>query len=74
MRHFENERKVFKKKYKKRIQFQKRKENVIITIKKDISPKSINRLRLIMRKSTILKKNENERFKKSLSQKNLEKP
>jgi hypothetical protein len=65
IRHFENERGAFKKKRKKKGQLLKKKENTIIAVRKDISLKSVNRLRLIMRKSTILKRNENERLKKS---------
>jgi hypothetical protein len=67
MQHSENEKRAFKRKCKSKIQFQKRKENVTIAAKKVISLKNINRLRLIMRKSIILKRNENGGLKKSLS-------
>jgi hypothetical protein len=67
MRYSENERETFKKRYKKEAQFQKRKENAIIAVRKDILLENINRLKLIIRKSIILKKNENEEFKKSLN-------
>jgi hypothetical protein len=52
----------------------KRKESAIIAVKKDISPESIDCLRLIIRRPTIPKRNEDEEFKKSLSRKDLEKP
>jgi hypothetical protein len=67
MRPSENEKEIFKKKRKKRAQLLKKKENAIITAKKNISPKNIDRLKLIIRKSIILKRNENERLKKSLN-------
>jgi hypothetical protein len=67
MWHSENEKKIFKKRYKKGAHLQKKKENAIIAVKKDISPKNTDRLKLIMRRPTIPKKNENERFKKSLN-------
>jgi hypothetical protein len=67
MRHSENERGAFKRKCKNRAQLQKKKENIIIAARKNISPESADRLKLIMRKLIISKKNENERFKKSLS-------
>jgi hypothetical protein len=67
MRHSENGRETFKKRYKEKAQFQKRKKSATITAKKNISPKSIDCLKSIMRRSIILKKNENEGFKKSLN-------
>jgi hypothetical protein len=67
MRYSENEKEAFKKRYKKGAQLQKKKENVSIVKRKDISLKNIDRPKLIMRKSTILKRNENERLKKSLN-------
>jgi hypothetical protein len=67
MRHFESERGTFKKRRKNRAYLQKKKENAIIAVRKDISPGNANRLRLIMRKPTISKRNEDERLKKSLS-------
>jgi hypothetical protein len=73
MRYSAKEREIFKKRRKDRAQLQKRKENAIIAVRKDISPESIDRLKLIMRKSTILKRNENEGSKKSLNREDLEK-
>jgi hypothetical protein len=67
MRYFENEKKISKKRRKNRAYLQKKKESVIIAVKRNISLKSVNRLKLIMRKSIILKKNKNEEFKKSLN-------
>jgi hypothetical protein len=67
MRHFENEKRAFKKGRKNRAYLQKKKENTIIAAKKDTSPESTNRPKLIMRKSTIPKKNENEKLRKSLN-------
>jgi hypothetical protein len=67
MRHSENEKETFKKKRKKGAQLPKRKENTIIITKKNISPRNIDRPKLIMRKSIILKKNKNKRLKKSLN-------
>jgi hypothetical protein len=67
MRHFESGKKAFKKRRKKRAQFQKRKKNAIITVKRDTSLESADRLKLIMRRPTILKRNENEKLKKSLN-------
>jgi hypothetical protein len=67
MRRFENEKKAFKKRYKKGAKFLKRKESTIIAVRKDISLKSIDYLRLTMRRSIILKKNEDEELKKSLN-------
>jgi hypothetical protein len=73
MRHSEKEKKAFKKKHKKKARLQKRKESAIITAKKIISPENTDRLRPIMRKSTIPKKNKNEKLRKSLNRENLEK-
>jgi hypothetical protein len=74
MRRSENEKGIFKKRYKKESQLLKRKENAIITVKKNISPKNIDYLKLIIQKPTISKRNENEKLKKSLSKKDLGKP
>jgi hypothetical protein len=73
MRRFESGKEIFKKKRKKGAQFQKKKKSAIITARKNILSENINRLKLIMRKPIILKKNENKRFRKSLSRENLEK-
>jgi hypothetical protein len=73
MRHSENKKKVFKKRRKEGAQLQKRKKSAIIAARKDISPRSVNRPKLIMRKPTIPKKNENEKLKKSPNRENLEK-
>jgi hypothetical protein len=67
MRYSENERKVFKRKCKSKAQFQKRKENIIIAVRKDISLKNADYPRLIMRKPIILKRSEDGRLKKSFS-------
>jgi hypothetical protein len=67
MRHFENEKGASKKRRKNRAYFQKRKESTIITIKKNILLKSVDRLKLIIRKPIIPKRNEDEGFKKSFS-------
>jgi hypothetical protein len=58
---------LLKKGIKRGPNFKKKKESVTIAVRKDISPESINRLRLIMRKLIILKRNENEGFKKSFN-------
>jgi hypothetical protein len=67
MQYSENGKVISRKKRRKEAQLQKRKESAIIAVRKNISPKSADYLRLITRKSTILKKNENGEFKKSLS-------
>jgi hypothetical protein len=67
MRHFENEKEAFKKRRRNRVYLQKRKESAIIAVKKNISLESINRLKLIMRRPIIPKRNENEEFRKSFS-------
>jgi hypothetical protein len=66
MQHSENEKAAFRKKRKERAQFLKKKESVIIAAKKNISLGNADRPKLITRKSTILKKNESERLRKSL--------
>jgi hypothetical protein len=65
MRHSENERETFKKKRKKGAQFQKREESVITAVRKDISLRNADCLRLITRKPIILRRNEDERLRKS---------
>jgi hypothetical protein len=67
MRRSENEKETFKKKYRKRAKLQKKKENAIIAVKRDISLKSTGRLKLIMRRPTILKRNKDERLRRNLS-------
>jgi hypothetical protein len=67
MRHSESGKKIFKRKRKKGAQLQKKKENAIIAARKDISLKSADCLKLITRRRTILKKNENEGLRKSLN-------
>jgi hypothetical protein len=67
MRHSENEKRAFKRKRKKKGQLLRKKGNTIIVAKKDISSGNAGRLKLIMRKPTILKRNGNERFRKSLN-------
>jgi hypothetical protein len=67
MRHSESEKETFKKKRKKKIRFQRKKESTIIAVRKNISPGNAGRLKLIMRKPIILKKNEDEKLKKSLN-------
>jgi hypothetical protein len=67
MRHFENEKGTFKRRRRNRAHFLKKKESVIIAVKRDISLKSTDRLKLIMRRPTIPKRNEDERFRKSLN-------
>jgi hypothetical protein len=74
MRHSENEKEISKKNVKKKSQLQKKKENTIIAVKRDTSLKNADYLKLIMRKPTIPKKNENERLKKNPNRDNLEKP
>jgi hypothetical protein len=61
------EKRLLKKNVKKRSNSKKKKKSIIIAVKKDISLKSIDYLKLITRKPTILRKNENEKFKKSLN-------
>jgi hypothetical protein len=53
-----------KKGVKRRPGSKKRKESALIAERKNISPGNIGRLKLIMRKPIIPKRNENERFKK----------
>jgi hypothetical protein len=67
MRRSENEKRAFKGRHRKGAKFLKKKKSAIITARKDISLKSVNRLKLIMRKPIILKKKENERFRKNLN-------
>jgi hypothetical protein len=67
MRYFENERGTSKRRRKNRAYLQKKKESATIAAKKDISPESADYLKLITRKSIILRRNEDERLKKSLN-------
>jgi hypothetical protein len=60
-------RRFLKEGIEKRPNFKKRKESATIAVKKNISLRSADYLKLITRKPTIPKKNENERFKKSLN-------
>jgi hypothetical protein len=71
---FRKKKRDFQKKIQKRGPILKKKESATIAAKKIISLENANRLKLIMRKLTIPKKNENEKLRKSLSRKNLEKP
>jgi hypothetical protein len=68
----EKERKTFKRKDSRKLQSQKRKKNILIMAKKGISRESAALPKLIIRKRTIIKKNETERFKKNLNNINLE--
>jgi hypothetical protein len=67
MRHSENEKEAFKRRRKNRAQFQKKKKSALIAEKRNISLGSADYLRLITRKSIILKKNENKGLRKSLN-------
>jgi hypothetical protein len=68
MRRSENEREASRKKRRKGAQFlNKKKENITITAKRDISLENADYLKLITRKSTIPRRKENEKFKKSLN-------
>jgi hypothetical protein len=66
MRRSENERRAFKEKHRREAKLQKRKENTIIAARRVTSLKSADRLKPIIRKPTIPKKNENEELRKSL--------
>jgi ribosomal protein L34 len=67
MRHSESGKEVFKRRRKKGAQFQKRKESAIIAVRRDISPGSADYPRSITRKPTILRRNEDEGFRRSLN-------
>jgi hypothetical protein len=73
MRRSENEKGAFKERYRKGAKFQKKKKkSAIIAVRRVISPGSIDCLKLIMRKSTISKRNEDEGLKRNLKQKDFE--
>jgi hypothetical protein len=75
MRRFGKEKEAFKRRRKKkRAQLRRKKESALIAAKKNISLKSTDYLKLITRKPTALKKNEDEGLKKSPNRKNLAKP
>jgi hypothetical protein len=67
MRLFEKEKKPFEKKHKKKGQPKKRKESVLTAIKKDISPESAGRLKLIPRNPKNRRKTEEGGRKRNLS-------
>jgi hypothetical protein len=67
MRHSESGKGISKKRRKKGVQPQKKRESVTIAARKDTSPKNTDYPRPITRKPTIPKRNEDEKFRKSLN-------